>query len=187
MSQIASDGLQRWRNNSPGDDAIRSFRTRNREVSFRNTEYKGCLKLRSETFEPMQWFFDEMHRINNRHPGILSDPGRVWIMDALAVGTAFGQKTKSFADRRSHRGGSFLSESSSGNVKHVNSLIVASASYRKTAPFFVAGKIVTARWLEPITIQSKRFRAELGSSELTLLTHEEWFPRDGVVQCSERV
>lgn len=183
MSQIAADGRPGWKRGVPSDDAIRSFRARNRDIALRTTENKASVKLKGEQYHHVEGYFRELHRINNRFPGILNDGDRVWNMDESAAETEFGKKTKSFASSRTHHGGSCSAKSSVGPGKHVTALIVASASGHKAPPFFfVAGCQVMKHWIDPIPLS---FEENLSRPDCKVLLDEDWFPRDGVIRCSE--
>lgn len=77
MARIAADGRNGWRNGVPSDDAIRSFRSRHREITYRKIENKEGAKLRAENREHVQTLFTAMEEIERHHPGILKDPDRI--------------------------------------------------------------------------------------------------------------
>ncbi len=45
MAQIASDSRKTWKNGVPCEDAVRAFRARHRELTFRNSENKDYAKF----------------------------------------------------------------------------------------------------------------------------------------------
>ena len=68
MFRIACDGRKGWKSAIQSDDAIRSFRTRNRDITYRKSENKEYAKLRAETYEHIKTFFDAMVMLEKKHP-----------------------------------------------------------------------------------------------------------------------
>ena len=57
MARVALDGRRGWRNNLPSADAVRTFRARHREITFRKAENKDAAKRKSESREHFQTLF----------------------------------------------------------------------------------------------------------------------------------
>ncbi len=57
MSQIASDGRPICKDGVLSEDAIRAFRARNREITFKIAEKKDRLKFSGESFGHAEGFF----------------------------------------------------------------------------------------------------------------------------------
>ncbi len=73
MSQIASDGRPRWKDGVPSEGAIRAFRARRREITFRNAVNKDRSKFRGKSFDHVGGFFNILKDVEKSNPGILSD------------------------------------------------------------------------------------------------------------------
>ena len=57
MAKISSDGLPGWKNGIPSADAIRFFRARHRELTYRNHEDKDNARLKGENYYHTETFF----------------------------------------------------------------------------------------------------------------------------------
>ncbi len=62
MSQIASDGRSSWKDGVPSEGAIRAFRARHRETTFKNAEKKDRSKFRKESFDHVEVCFKNVER-----------------------------------------------------------------------------------------------------------------------------
>ncbi len=139
----------------PSEDAIRAFRARHREITFRNAENKDRSKFRGESFDHVGGFFKILKHAEKSNPGILSDGDRVWNMDETSISCEFGKRTKVFGSSQTHHGGFVESSTGSGSGTHGKAVIAVSASGRKTPPFFIVqGKKVITRWFDPLPAKS---------------------------------
>ena len=176
MAEVAADGRKGWAN------AVRSSRARHREITFRNYERKENAKLKGESFWHVQRYFDVLKQIESKYPGILEDGDRIWNVDETAVDSTFGKKRKVFGPSNSHHGGFVASAKTAGAGKHIRCVVAVSASRRKAPPFFiVAGKHVMSNWVDPLPTIYKNSRNACRKYE-----QENWFPRDGVIKCTEK-
>ena len=182
MMEVANDGRKGWKNAVPSDDAVRAFRARHREITFRNYERKENAKLKGESYEHVQRYFEVLKDIEAKHPGILQDGNRIWNMDETAVDSTFGQKRKVFGPSNTHHGGFVASAKTAGAGKHITCVVAVSASGKKAPPFFiVSGKNVMSNWVEPLPSIYKN------SGEICRkFEQENWFPKDGVIKCTEK-
>ncbi len=105
MSQIASGGRPSWKDRVPSEDAIRAFRARHREITFKNAEKKDRSKFRGESFDHVERFLKMLKDVEKSNPGILSDGGRVWNMDETSISCKIGKRTKGFCSSQTHHGG----------------------------------------------------------------------------------
>lgn len=189
MGRVANDGRkENWKNGVPSAAAIRSFRSRNRDVTFRRGENKDYAKLRAESYEHIKTFFDAMISLEKKHPGITSDGDRVWNIDETKVDCTKGTCKKTFTSSSSHHGGSRGSSSTNGMNKQITAVVAISASGRMTPPFFiVAGKRALTKWFGPVTGRVHTAEKEI---EKFIKQREEgggshWFPKDGVIKVTE--
>lgn len=105
MSRIAADGRVGWKNGVPSPDAVRAFRARYRELTFRNAESKEIAKLNAENYEHVQHFFGILTDLDRKHKGLLANPNRIVNMDETAVDATYGKREKVFTASTSHHGG----------------------------------------------------------------------------------
>ncbi len=97
MSQIASDGRPNWKGGVSSEGAIRAFRARNREITFKNAEKKDRSKLgekASITFKGSSKYWKTSGK-----------DFRVWNMDETSISCEFGKRTKVVGSSQTHHGG----------------------------------------------------------------------------------
>ena len=151
MANIAADGRKGYVNGVPSDEAIRSFRSRHRDLTFRAQENKERVKLHAESVSHIQPFFDIINDIGKNHPGMLTNPNRIWNLDETAVDGRYGKREKVFLSSDSHHGGFVACSTNKASQKHITAVVCVSASGLKTPPFFiVAGKRINARWFDAV-------------------------------------
>lgn len=56
--RVAADGRRAWKSRMPSNDAVRSFRSRHREITFRNYESKENAKLKGENYLHVKSYFE---------------------------------------------------------------------------------------------------------------------------------
>ena len=94
LEEVAADGRKGWKNDVPSDDAVRAFRARHCEITFRNYERKDNAKLKGESYMRVQRYFEVLQNIESKHGGIIDDGDRIWNVDETAVESTSGQKRK---------------------------------------------------------------------------------------------
>ena len=104
MSRVAADGSKGYKNIVLSDAALRSFRARHRELTFRAQESTEAAKLSAETEAHVAPFFKLLSEIGDRNPGLLKNPHRIWNLDETRVDYIFGKKKKVFTSATSHHG-----------------------------------------------------------------------------------
>eukprot|EP00171_Calliarthron_tuberculosum_P002548 IDg2548t1 len=182
LASIAADGRKGFANGIPSDSVVRSFRTRNRDITFRNTENKENAKLRGENFSHVQTYATALRQVVVHNPGIYDDENRVYNLDETHVDGEFGHRVKVFGSSRTHQGGFRVSAAKGGSGKHVTAVVVTSASGRKLPPFLVfAGKNTMSGWFEPLPVSSYKDRHGIPH----WLTIPGWFPNDAVIVPTE--
>ena len=85
MASIAADGRKRFKSGIPSAAVIRSFRARNRDITFRNSENKENAKLKGENFEHVQTYARALRQVEREIPGIFEDGDRFFNLDETAV------------------------------------------------------------------------------------------------------
>ncbi len=63
MAQIGSDRRKTWTNGVPCEDAVRAFRARHRELTFRNAENKYYAKFKGEAYAHVTGIFDVLRKV----------------------------------------------------------------------------------------------------------------------------
>ena len=121
IAGVVFDGRRGWRNNITSDDAVRAFRALHREISFRKAENKDAEKLKAESREHFQTFLTALKNVDRPHPGLLSDPDRIWNFDETAVDATNGNSEKVFCSAASHHGGFAASSGANGPKTHYSS------------------------------------------------------------------
>lgn len=142
MARIAADGRTGFPNVIPSDEAIRNFRARHREITYRAHENKDLSKRRGENYEHVKTYVDVLRHLDRDFPGMLHDGDRVWNMDETSVDIEFGQKLKAFVAANSHHGPAKVSTTVSGGGKHVTAVIAISASGLLAPPFSLPRGII---------------------------------------------
>lgn len=181
IAQTARLNNRPYKNDLPSDDAVRLFRSRHRELTLRNYEAKDKAKPKGERFEHVEPFYAIVEKIGSEHYGLLTNVDLIWNIDETKVDAEYGKRVKVFSDANSHRGGSRAAAGGSG--RHVTAVVAASASGRVCPPFFIVeGKNVMSSWFEPLdATQYKGLPVEVREHT----TRVGWFPKNGVVVCSE--
>ncbi len=100
MSQIASDGRPNWKDGVPYEDAVRAFRARHREITFKNAKKNCRSKCRRESFDHVEGLFTMLKDVEKSNPGILSDGDRLWNVYETRVSCEFGKRTKGLAHHK---------------------------------------------------------------------------------------
>lgn len=77
MDRIAADIRKRYSGGVPSMDALRAFRSRHRDITFRAQEPKETVKLNAEQREHVNPFFDIIKGIEQTFPGLLQKPHRI--------------------------------------------------------------------------------------------------------------
>lgn len=121
--------------------------------------------------------------MNEMHPGVLTDPNRIWNLDETAVDATFGKKENVFTSASSHHGGYKSCSTSYAAPKHITAVVCVSASGLKVPPFFIVqGKRINERWFEPL---QGSFSKELDGL-CGRYASSAWFPsRSAVVKVTE--
>ena len=182
MTQISRDGRAgfRTKTKSASDDAVRAWRARNRETTYRYAENKSVAKLRAERYDHVASLERALKEVEKRNPNIFSHAERLWNMDETAIEVEYGKKRKVFSSSKSHHGGT-KSQRGGKQSKHITAVVAVSASGRKTPPIFiVAGKNIMSSWFQPLSVEQI-----MGDTRLQWLTADDWFPRDAVVLMTE--
>lgn len=183
MAQVSADGRTGFRtaNGIPSEDTVRSWRARNRDVTYRVAENKRTASLVAERHDHVLTFKNALAQISEKHPGIFADPDRLWNLDETDVTAEFGRKIKVFSSSRSHHGGR-RAQRGGKSSRHVTALVAVSASGRKTPPLFiVSGKRIMDSWFEPL----KKFQVG-NCKQLQWLAAPKWFPEDSVILMSKK-
>lgn len=63
QGQITADGHKSYANELPSEDSIRSFRSRNRTLTYRRPEHKDIVKLRARNVEHVLTLKEELEII----------------------------------------------------------------------------------------------------------------------------
>lgn len=181
LKRISGDGRLGYRKKVPSDAAVRTYRALNRDITYRKQENKEAAKLKAENHEHVMTFAEQLRAVEQRHPGIFTDPDRLWNMDETHVDGEFGKRRKGFTDARSHHGGFMSVQKGSG--KHMTALLTASAS-GKLAPLFAiaAGKKVMQAWTEPLS----KTHYKDSQSVPHWLAEKCWLPKDVVIRCTKK-
>lgn len=182
LSRVAADGRKGYQRGVPSDEAVRTYRAHNRDITYRRIENKEHAKLAAESYEHIETFFSVLDTIQKTHPGILFSANRVWNTDETAVDCTLGKWTRCFTSADTKNGGHRGVKSSYGISKHITAVIAASASGTVAPPFFIiAGKRKSSDWWSPVT---GRFNAKpCGIIEPYM--KEGWFPTDGCIKVTE--
>lgn len=182
MAKISADGRSGFRTPSgiPSEDAVRAWRVRNRDMTYRAVENKRTASLVAERYEHVVTFKNALQSIEAKHSGIFSDPDRVWNLDETAVSTELGRKTKAFCPSGSIQGRS-RAQRGRKSSRHDSALVPISASGRRAPPMFVvSGKRMMKSWFEPLE------KSQVGDrKELQWLAAPRWFPDDAVILMSD--
>lgn len=182
LSRIAADGRQGYSNQLPSDEAIRTYRAHNRDISYKKIENKESAKLAAESYEHVESFFKILDDIQTKHHGILQDPRRVWNMDETAVDCTLGKWLRGFTSATTKNGGHRSVKSTYGMSKHITAVIAANATGILTPPFFiVAGKRKNSDWWSPVISSSKITPHGI----IERFTKANWFPLNGCIKVSE--
>lgn len=132
----------------------------------------------------MQPFFALVSDINEKHPGILRNPNRLWNLDETAVDATFGKKKNVFASSNSHHGGYNSCSTNYASRKHITAVVCISASGLKTPPFLIfQGKRINERRFDAVQgCFSKRLSDMCGRYNVS-----DWFPYcSALVQVTEK-
>ena len=89
MAPIANDGRPGFHinDNMLSLDAVRSWRTGNRDITFRTAENKEQAKLHAENYGHLSTFVRVLKAVQFEFPGIFLEPDRLWNMDETSVST----------------------------------------------------------------------------------------------------
>ena len=138
MAEVSADGRKGWKNGVPSDDAVRDFRARHREITFRNYERKENAKLKGESFLHVQRHFEVLQYIESKHGGILDDDDDcIWNVEETAIKSTLGQKLKGLGTSNSHDGGFATSAKTAGAGDHIICVVEMSDSGHKATPFLL--------------------------------------------------
>ena len=85
-----------YNNGLPSHEAVRAFRSKHRQISFRSHERKDLAKVKGENYEHVDTFFRILEGVEHDIQGILRNGDRLWNMDETAVDTEYGKKPVSF-------------------------------------------------------------------------------------------
>ena len=80
-----------YNNGLPSHEAVRAFRSKHRQLSFRSHERKDLAKVKGENYEHVDTFFRILEGVEHDIPGILQNGDRLWNMDETAVDTEYGK------------------------------------------------------------------------------------------------
>ena len=106
----------------------------------------------------------------------------IWMRRLWTPSTA--KKIKVFCDATTHHGGSRSYANHAGSGKHITLVIAASASGLICPPFFiVAGVNVMESWFLPLATEGL---SKALPKDIVDLSEPDWFPKEGVVCCTER-
>lgn len=183
MARIAADGRRGWKNGIRSDDAVRSFRSRHREITYKKVEDKNASKLRAENRDHVGTFFIALKQIEILHPGLVKDPDRVWNVDETKVDATEAGFRKAFCASSGHHGGFSATSSTSGVDKHITAVVAVSASGRKSTPFFiVAGQRHMSKWTDALLNTTASSSISPALKQYDKYVKPEWFPNDGFVK-----
>ena len=183
MAKIAADGRKGYKNGIPSDEALRSFRSRHRDLTFRAQENKERAKLHAESVSHVQPFFDIINNVGRKTPEMLNNPNRIWNVDETDVDATYGKREKVFTCSKSNHGGFVACSTNKASQKHITAVICVSASGLKTPPFFiVAGKRINERWFDAV----KGSPNDQISGVCARYAVPGWFPdEEGVIKVTE--
>ena len=87
FAKTASDGRDTFRtsNGLPSMDTIRSWRAKNRDITFRKLESKSRSKLLAERPEHVRTLQTALQTVAQLHPGIFENPNRLWNLDETEI------------------------------------------------------------------------------------------------------
>lgn len=160
MNKIADDGRKRrWKYNVRSDAAIRFYRARNRDITYRKAEHKTFAKLKAERYEHIKIFFDTMMNVEKLHPGITKNGDCVWNLDETAIDFSQGHIKKAFTCSSSRHGAFTGCSSRIGANKHITAVVAVSVAGRMTSTIFVVtGKHVMSKSFDVIPCSSSTRR-----------------------------
>lgn len=99
------------------------------------------MKLKGESYEHVETFFDVLESIEAKNSGIIGDPSDIWNMDGTVVDVTWGKVTKSYGSDKSKHGGCKVARKVQGVDKHITAMFLYGASVLKSPRFLiVAGK-----------------------------------------------
>lgn len=102
MTRISNDSRERTFPTDSGalsGGAVRAWRTRNRDITYRRAEDKSTAKLFAESHNHMKTFEKALMQVETRNPGLFNDDDRLWNTYETAVYIKFGENEKCFAQR----------------------------------------------------------------------------------------
>lgn len=89
----------------PSMDALRSWRAKNRDISYRKEENNSAAKLRDECLDHVATIAIALQEIEEKHGVIFHDADRVWNMDETSICTEAGKVVKVLSGVHNHHGG----------------------------------------------------------------------------------
>ena len=179
LQNLVADGRPGYKNSTPSDAAIRTYRALNLYITYRKAENKDAAKLGVESSEHVNTFDKRLADVEKRHPGIFHDPRRLWNMDETHVDGEFGRRIKTFTDASSHHGG--FKSVHKGSGKRVTAVLAASVSGHITPLFCIAaGKYIMEDWIKPLP--RTFFKHENGASHW--LAESGWLRSECVLRCT---
>ena len=78
QGQIAQDGRNSFSNGVPSSDAIRSFRARHMELTFRASEQVSSARLAAQNPTHIGTLKGVIQKLQKKYPGLFSDPRKIW-------------------------------------------------------------------------------------------------------------
>eukprot|EP00171_Calliarthron_tuberculosum_P005441 IDg5441t1 len=182
MAQIAVDGRKSFSSTSCllSDEAVRAWRARSSEVTYRKAKNKNSAKLHAERYEHVESYSEALRNIDAKHLGIFMNSNRLWNMDETAICAETGHETKGFSSMQNHHG-RFRGQRAGKTKKYITAVVVVSESDCFALPLFiVSGKHVMRSWFEPLTATECS-----EDPRLQWMTRPSWMPDDAVVLMSE--
>ena len=171
LQQICNDGRRSYQYGAPSSAAIRTYRAKNRDITYRRTENKDAAKLRAENHDHIESLAHRLREIATNHGGIFDNPLPIWNLDEMHVDGEFGERVKVFSGSRSHHGGFTAVQKGSG--RHMTAVIAAAASGHLAPLFLIAAgvnvmqssiKLVVSPALKFFTFERKSRDQTLASS-----------------------
>ena len=181
MREIASDGRKSYSTASgtPSKEAIRSFRARHRDITYRCAENKHTAKLRAENLDHVATFTRALQNVEKDHPTIFNNSDKLWNLDETEICADTGRKIKVFGSSSTHHGGSRAQHGRAG--RHVTAVMCCSASGKICPPtFIISGVNIMRSWFEPLSCEQIQ-----GNNSLKWLCRRDWFPREALVLTSK--
>ena len=180
LQQICNDGRRSYQHGAQSSAAIRTYRAKNRDISYRHTENMDADKLRAENHDRIESLAHRLREIATNHAGIFDNPLQIWNLDETHVNGEFGERVKGFSGVHSYHSG--FTAVKKGPGRHMTAVIASAASGHLALLFVIASGVnVMQSWTTPLDKTS--FTSDETGPHW--LTNQEWLTGDVVIRCTE--